>query len=146
MAALSAREPTPEEMAGWSSLADVAMWANLPGDILDPDSPAGAILCATGAYEGGNLCTIEEYAAVDPEVFMVAADVWTYGNGEGGQFTPGAVMQGKARTFLRGVRLAAGVDWSKAEASEHDRQQTQIAERSWHNFINQASTAGATIM
>ena len=79
MAALRAREPTPEEMTGWTGLADVARRANLTGDVSDPESPAGALLAATGAYEGGDLCTIEEFAAMDPDVFMEAVGSWTYG-------------------------------------------------------------------
>ena len=38
------REPSDSEVAGWSTLADVASWAKPKGDILWPPSMAGSLV------------------------------------------------------------------------------------------------------
>ena len=144
MAAAGAREPTPEEIASWTGLADAALWANLKGDALDPTTQAGSLLLAIEAVEDGELCSIEEFAAIDPDSFDAILPTWTYQDNTGDVVQPGPVMLGKARTFLRGARVAAGVDWTKAAALAYDKQQTETAERSWQSFVQQSSTAGVT--
>ena len=143
MAAAGAREPTPDPIAGWNGMADVALWANLKGDALDPATQAGSLLLATDAVEDGELCSIAEFAAMDPDAFLDSILGWTYCEGTGATVQPGPVLLGKARSMLRGARLATGVDWTKAASDAYDQKITDTAERSWHSFVQQTSTAGA---
>ena len=108
MAAAGAREPTPEEIDGWTGLADAALWANLKGNALDPTTQAGSLLLAIEAVEDGELCSIEEFAAIDPDSFEFILPTWTYQDNNGDEVRAGPVMLGKARSFLRGVRIATG--------------------------------------
>ena len=102
MAAAGAREPTPEEIAGWNGMADVALWANLKGDALDPATQAGSLLLATDAVEDGELCSIAEFAAMDPDSCLESILGWTYCDGTGATVQPGPVFLGKARSMFRG--------------------------------------------
>ena len=72
------REATAEEITGFTDLASVATWATLKGDPTDPESQAGSLFALVSALEDGELCSIAEFAALEPSAYLERIAAWTH--------------------------------------------------------------------
>ena len=96
-----AHEPTPDEIAGFTDLASVMLWAQLRGDAADPTSPQGAFAALLGAPPTDHWRGL---AIIPEEALKTAIAGWTI---EGTAAT--LWQQSQAAAAGRAARIAAGV-------------------------------------
>ena len=73
------REPDPEEVETWPTLAEVATWAKLSGDIHWTTSKSGSLLrLLAGEDEDIDDRLISGIASVSPAFFEAQLDKWVY--------------------------------------------------------------------
>ena len=128
------REPTSDEINDFTDLASVATWAKLKGDPLDPDSQAGSLFSLVSALEDGELCSIAEFAALDPGAFQERIVTWTHKDDSSHTVIPGLVTTGKARSCLRACRIAMDIDWTRERTAEWQKDQDAIAEAAYNTW------------
>ena len=73
------REPTPDEVASWTTLRQVAAWAKLKGEITWPVSKAGSLVrLLAGVDEEVDDLDISDLASVSPKQFEARLTTWMY--------------------------------------------------------------------
>ena len=136
------REPTADEINDFTDLAGVATWAKLKGDPLDLDSQSGSLFFLVGALEDGELCSIADFAALDPVAFQEKIVSWTHKDDDGNTVMPGLVTTGKARSCLRACRIALDIDWTRERTTEWQKEQDALSEAAYNTWTApQSSTA-----
>ena len=128
------REPTPEELSKFTSIADILSWAKIPGVATWRGSAAGRLLDLLGCADAGDgLVDISEFASIEPETLDDAVTKWTFSKFKSPEaFTdhtskaadefesdndlteaPKAMDVARAKIAHNATRLATGIVWSR---------------------------------
>jgi hypothetical protein len=113
-------EPSSEELRAFGTVADIATWVQLPGDIPETESPLGALFAALGIDEQTHWRVV---AAMATDSYDAVLETLTYVVGPAGEevgdnevrFTP--ALRSQAGLIGRYARVCGGVEPSFADAA-----------------------------
>ena len=117
-----AAEPTSEQLASFNTLSDVVQWAELDGDVEDPQSVAGSFLQMLGAKANTQL---EIAGSIKEFDWKEAVRSWKIGVAA---HNPTPIQKAQIDMIGLACRLAAGVEkpaavrQKEAEAAAQKRQ------------------------
>lgn len=114
------REPTADEVKGFSDLQCIVRWSGLKGNPVDDRTQAGSLFRLCGVLEDGDLISIAEAGAIDPEEFDAVLSTWTYDEQDGQTVSPNITVMTRARSFVRAAAITAGTCWSRAAQHAYD--------------------------
>ena len=113
-------EPSPGEIRRFGTVADIAAWVQIEGDILEPESPKGSLFAALGITETTHWRVVaamekDSYEAVLTTVTYVLPATGEEVEGTEVRFTPALMSQ--AGLIGRYARVCGGVELSFADAA-----------------------------
>ena len=114
------REPDPADMAGWATLADVATWAKLQGDITSPTSMAGTLIRLFIRVSEVAGLLISEMATIPPAHFESELESWKFADAPDAltcDVSPNSIDLGRANAFYNATRIHSDIIYARAKAN-----------------------------
>lgn len=129
------REPTPDLVASWTTVEQVASWAKLKGDVAGTPSKAGSLVRLLTVDDDDDddddpsQLEIAEVASVSPKRFETLLCAWKYsrepaaGNGDSMEeivlhIIPTPIDLGRARAFYNAARIHSKIIFSRDHSNE----------------------------
>ena len=101
-------DPTPQQLAEWQALSEVATWAGLQGDPTNKETPAGSLFALLGAEATTPVRTL---GAITESDYTTLLDKWKLGESD-----PSPIQRSAAALRGRATRVAAGTQETEVQA------------------------------
>ena len=108
----SRASPTAEDMATWSTLADIMSWVGLLGDSTDESTPEWSLMDALGTSAE---TPIREVGMIEASDYNEGLAEWTYQGRK-----PALLLRSKAKSLGHFARVFVGVEYTKEETLAYE--------------------------